>query len=145
MKLKIVRRIKLCYWQAYTAHRKIAQYYLYYMMSDIFSYMQGWWNPWNNIKIHCSPSLAPCQTKTYTTAGLQLLLNEVLLKPRAASGTGVSWAKYRHDRPLSDMEEEEEDGLGVKDKLLEVRISIQLEVYTRGCDGKQLHQFPLIP
>lgn len=43
------------------------------------------------------------------------------------------------------MEEEEEDGLGVKDKLLEVRISIQLEVYTRGSDGKQLHQFPLIP
>ncbi len=30
-------------------------------------------------------------------------------------------------------------------KLLEVRMFIRLEVYTTGSDGKQLHQFPLIP
>lgn len=30
-------------------------------------------------------------------------------------------------------------------KLLEVRIFIQLEVYTTGSGGKQLHEFPLIP
>lgn len=30
-------------------------------------------------------------------------------------------------------------------KLLEVRIFIQLEVYTTGSDGRQLNQFPLIP
>lgn len=94
---------------------------------------------------------------TYSTAGFQSLLDEAIQNLRAASGTTQSlelclntdmtflcliWRRRRKRR----MSLVRRISRWMQDhKLLEVRIFIQLEVYTTGSDGRQLNQFPLIP
>lgn len=86
---------------------------------------------------------------------LQSILNEALKKMRVTSGMMQSLElRLNTDMTFLCLIRERKSRVSLvlricrwrqSSKLQEVRISTSLEVYVMGSDGKQLHQFPLIP